>query len=256
MKTKLIILGCGSSIGVPRIDNYWGKCNKNNKKNRRSRCSAIIIKDNNLILIDTSPDLKNQLLVNKIKNISSVIYSHDHADQTHGIFELRPFYWKNNKKIDVYGNKQTIISLKKRFSYLFENVGTYRPFLKPHIIKKSFSLGERDNKVNFKTIIVKHGRVKTVGYIFENTAYLSDCNDLSIINMKQLKNLKYLILDCLRVEKAPTHFILKEALYVHSILKPKKTILTNLSLQFDYKNLTQKLPFNVHVAYDGLKLIL
>jgi len=256
MKTKLIILGCGSSVGVPRIDNYWGKCNKKDKKNLRSRCSAIIVKKNNFVLIDTSPDIKNQLIQNKIKNISSVIYSHEHADQTNGIFELRPFYWKNKQKVNVYGNKETIKALKKRFNYLFENVGSYKAFLKPHIIKKSFSLGSGDNKINFETITAKHGTAETVCYIFEKTAYLSDCNDLSIINMKKLKNLKYLIIDCLRVKKSPTHFTLKEALYVHSKLKPKKTILTNLSLKLDYKNLTQKLPFNVHVAYDGLKLIL
>ena len=97
MKAKLIILGCGSSVGVPRIDGFWGNCNKNNKKNIRTRCSAIILKGSNSILIDTSPDIRNQLINNKIKNISSVIYTHEHSDQTNGLFELRPFYWKNKK---------------------------------------------------------------------------------------------------------------------------------------------------------------
>ena len=92
MKSKLIILGCGSSVGVPRIEGFWGKCNKYEKKNHRTRCSAIIIKGSNSILIDTSPDLKYQLLTNKIKNISSVIFTHEHADQTNGLFELRPFF--------------------------------------------------------------------------------------------------------------------------------------------------------------------
>ena len=98
MKTKLIILGCGSSVGVPRIDGYWGKCNKKNKKNNRSRCSAILTKGTNSILIDTSPDIRNQLLSNDIKNVTSVIYTHEHADQTNGLFELRPFFWKHKKK--------------------------------------------------------------------------------------------------------------------------------------------------------------
>ena len=99
MKKKLIILGCGSSVGVPRIDGFWGGCDKKNKKNLRTRCSALIIKGSNNVLIDTSPDLKSQLLKNKIKNISSVIYTHQHADQVNGIFELRPFFWKNKKKL-------------------------------------------------------------------------------------------------------------------------------------------------------------
>ena len=98
MKTKLIILGSGNSLGVPRIDGNWGKCESKNKKNFRTRCSAIILRGSNSILIDTSPDIKKQFVDNKIKNISSVIYTHEHADQTNGIFELRPFYWKNKKK--------------------------------------------------------------------------------------------------------------------------------------------------------------
>ena len=99
MKSSLIILGCGSSIGVPRIDGYWGKCKKSEKKNYRTRCSAIIVKGSNAVLIDASPDIKNQLLVNKLSNISSVIVTHEHADQTNGLFELRPFFWKNKKKL-------------------------------------------------------------------------------------------------------------------------------------------------------------
>ena len=98
MNSKLIILGCGSSVGVPRADGYWGKCKKNNKKNLRTRCSAIIKKGKNTILIDTSPDIREQLLVNKIRQISSVIFTHEHADQTNGLFELRPFFWKYKKK--------------------------------------------------------------------------------------------------------------------------------------------------------------
>ena len=94
MSVKFIILGCGSSVGVPRIDGVWGKCKKKNKKNIRTRCSAAIIKGSNTILIDTSPDIKNQILSNKIKNISSVLFTHEHADQTNGLFELRPFFWK------------------------------------------------------------------------------------------------------------------------------------------------------------------
>ena len=108
MKAKLIILGCGTSIGSPRIDGFWGKSNKNNNKNLRSRCSAIILKGTNSILIDTSPDIRKQFLANKIKDISSVLITHRHADQTHGLFELRPFFWKYNKKINIYTDTGTI----------------------------------------------------------------------------------------------------------------------------------------------------
>ena len=254
MKSRLIILGCGSSVGVPRVDGFWGNCNKNNKKNKRTRCSAIIIKGSNSILIDTSPDLRTQLLSNKIKNISSVIFTHEHADQTNGLFELRPFFWKYKKKINVFGNLSTIKHLRKRQDYLFKKVSDYPPIVKSNIIKTNFSLGKLNEKVFFKTYSAKHGKTNSVIYVFEKVAYISDANDLSIINIKALRNLKFLILDCLKFKKHPTHFNLEEALFVHRLLKPKKTILTNLMHDVDYNFLLRILPKNVLPAYDGLSL--
>jgi len=254
MNSKLIILGCGSSIGTPRIDGYWGNCDKKNRKNIRTRCSAIIIKGSNFILIDTSPDIKNQLLSNKIKNISSIVFTHEHADQTNGLFEVRPFYWKYNKKINVYGNPRTIKHLKKRQDYLFSRITDYQPIVKANVINKKFSLGKLDEKIDFRTVEVKHGQTKSLVYIFEKTAYISDTNDLSIINIKELGNLNYLIIDCLYLRKHPSHFNLKEALFVHRQLKPKRTILTNLHYDMDYDYLLKILPKNVIPAYDGLSL--
>ena len=254
MKSKLIILGCGSSVGVPRIDGEWGRCDKNNKKNIRTRCSAIIIKGSNSILIDTSPDLRSQLLSNKIKDISSVIFTHEHADQTNGLFELRPFFWKYKKRINVFGNLSTIKHLRKRQDYLFKKVSDYPPIVKSNIIKTNFSLGKHDEKVFFKTFRAKHGKTNSVIYVFEKVAYISDAKDLSIINIKALRNLKFLILDCLKFKNHPTHFNLEEALFVHRQLKPKKTILTNLMYDVDYNFLLHVLPKNVLPAYDGLSL--
>ena len=254
MKAKLIILGSGNSLGVPKIDGSWGNCNKSNKKNIRTRCAAIILKGNNSILIDTSPDIKNQLITNKIKNLSSVIYSHEHADQTSGLFELRPFFWKYKKKINIYGNLKTINYLKKRFDYCFKSFNGYPAIVKANIIKKIFSLGNYNEKINFNTIQVTHGLIESTAYVFENTAYISDCNDLSIVNKKIFQNLKHLVIDCLRIKKSPVHFNLREALYVHSCLKPKKTILTNLNSDLNYDFLLKRLPKNVLPAYDGLKL--
>ena len=256
MKTRLIILGCSSSVGVPRIDGFWGSCNKNNKKNTRTRSSAIIIKGKNSVLIDTSADLRCQLLSNKIRNISSVILTHEHADQTNGLFELRPFFWKHKKKINIYGDTVTMNLIRKRHDYLFKKIGSYPPIVQSNIIKSKFSLGKSSEKIFFKAIKVKHGKTNSQGYIFENTAYISDCNDLSIINMKELKNLKYLIIDCLKLKKHFSHFNLSESLYVHQKLKPKKTILTNLHYDLDYNYLLKKLPRNVVPAYDGLKISL
>jgi len=254
MKSKLIILGCGSSVGVPRIDGFWGACDKKNKKNFRSRCSAIIVKGKNNVLIDTSPDVKNQLIKNNIKDISSVIFTHEHADQTNGLFELRPFFWNQKKRINVYGDSLTINYLKKTQHYLFKRNGDYPPIVKSNIIKGKFTLGKHKEKINFKSTKVKHGRINSVAYIFEKTAYISDCNDLSIIQNNLFKNLKYLIIDCLKYAKHPSHFNLAEALLVHSSLKPTKTILTNLHHDIDYNSLLKILPNNVIPAHDGLSL--
>ena len=256
MKLKLIILGCGSSVGSPRIDGFWGNCKKNIKKNTRTRCSAYIMKGSNSILIDTSPDIKYQLLANKIKNISSVIYTHEHADQTNGLFELRPFFWKNKKKIDIYGNFLTMNLLRKSQKYLFEKINSYDPIAKSNIINSKFSLGKGNEKISFDTINVKHGYTKSLAYIFEKIAYISDCNDMSIIKSNKLKNLKYLIIDCLKFKKHPSHFNLDDCLYIHNQLKPKKTILTDMHYDLDYNKLVKKLPKNVVPAYDGLKICL
>ena len=254
MNTNLIILGCGSSVGVPRIDGFWGKSIPRNKKNKRTRCSALIVKGNNHILIDTSPDIREQFIKNKIVDISSVIFTHEHADQTNGLFELRPFFWKYKKKINIYGNFRTIKYLKKRNDYLFQQISSYPPIVRANVIGKNFSLGSLKNKVSFKTITVKHGDISSIAYIFEKTAYISDSNDFSIINNKILKNLNYLILDCLKYSKHPSHFNLNDALYIHRNLKPKKTILTNLHHDLDYNFLLSKLPKNVLPAYDGLNI--
>ena len=145
MKTFLTFLGCGSSMGVPRADGYWGFCNKKNIKNYRTRCSVHISKGNNNVLIDTSPDLRFQLLRNKIRNISSVLYTHKHADQTHGINDLRAFFLKNKKKINVYADKITLSYLKNNFSYSFNDEIEYPAILNDNKLKSNFSLGSKRN---------------------------------------------------------------------------------------------------------------
>ena len=254
MKTFLTILGCGSSMGVPRSDGFWGSCDKNNIKNYRTRCSVVISKGNNNILIDTSPDLRFQLLKNKIKNITSVLYSHMHADQTHGINDLRVFFLKNKKKMDIYADKVTLDNLKKNFSYYFKNGPEYPAILKANKLKNNFSLGFNNELITFKSIKVKHGKINSIGYIFNNSAYISDCNKFSKSNLINLKNLKYFIIDCLRFKPHPSHFCFNEVLSILKEIKPAQTILTNLHSDLDYNILLKKVPINIKPAFDGLKI--
>ena len=144
--------------------------------------------------------------------------------------------------------------IKNRQEYLFKKVSSYLPIIKSNIIKSKFSLGKDNEKIIFRAIKASHGQTNSLIYIFEKTAYISDCNDLSIIKMKELKNLKYLIIDCLRFKRHPSHFNLEESIFVHHHLKPKKTILTNLHYTLDYNHLLNKLPFGIVPAHDGVKI--
>lgn len=259
-KTELILLGCGSSLGVPRIDGYWGRANKKNKKNRRMRCSLFIKYRGISIIIDTSPDIKNQLLNNKIKKIDFVVYTHDHADQTHGINELRPFFWINKKKIPTYADKKTSNYLLNSFKYLFVKQSKYyKPILKMNIINNIFFIKKNKNSIKLETIKVRHGDINSNGYLFNKIAYISDCSSISNVSLKKLMNLELLIIDCLKFKNHATHLNFKKCLSYIKILNPKKTILTNLHSDFDYLFLKKKLlkiSKNIIPGYDGLRVVI
>ena len=253
MPLKFIILGCGSSMGVPRIDGYFGNCNPKEKKNYRTRCSAIITSKNSNTLIDTSPDLRIQLLKNKIKNIDRILYSHFHADQTHGINDLRIFCLKNKKKIPVYTDKFTKNYLLNNFKYCFKKKSSYPPIAEFNYLKKNNVFIDNGKKLNIKSIRVKHGNVQCNAFIINNKcAYISDLNEIYKKDIKYFKNLKYFIVDCLRYKDHPSHYNLEQVLKLISLLKPKKSILTNLHSDLDYQSLKKKLPNNILPAYDGM----
>jgi len=255
MKVKFIILGCGYSLGIPRADGSWGKCNRKEKRNYRTRCSALIKSDSKNILIDTSPDLRAQLIKNNIINIDNVIFSHSHADQIHGINDLRIFSLKNKKKIPVYADKETEKYLKKNFSYCFNDTISYKAILKLNKIRKNFTFFDKGNSISIKCVPVQHGRIKSQSFIInKKCAYLSDANKIYDPDLKFFKNLKYLVIDCLRIKKHPSHFNLSEVINLTHIIKPKKTILTNLNSDLDYNYLLKNLPQNIIPAYDGLSL--
>tara|TARA_Y100000590_G_scaffold350071_1_gene401807 strand:- start:247 stop:1011 length:765 start_codon:yes stop_codon:yes gene_type:complete len=251
---KFIILGCGSSVGVPWITGNWGNCNKKNKFNLRSRCSAYLKKGNLSILIDTSPDIKKQLLDNNIKKIDYVLYTHEHADQTSGIFELRPFFWKNKKKINIFANKETLKKLKNNHDYCFYGGQGYIPILRGNLTKKKFSLRNKNDKVSIKSFYVNHGMIKSTAYIIDKLAYISDTNGIFKKDLNKLKGLEYLIIDCLKINSHPSHFNLEQAIKLSKKINAKKTILTNLHSDLDYNFLKNSLPKKIIPAYDGMIL--
>ena len=257
MSVKFKILGCGSSLGIPRIDGYFGKCNPKIKENYRSRCSALVTFNKLNILIDTSPDLKSQLLLNNIKKIDSVFYTHMHGDQTHGINELRVFYLKNKKKLDVFADKPTSKYLINSFNYCFNSSFGYPAIFNLKKLKKKHIIRNNNKKLIFESIKVKHGKINSVMYKINNScAYVSDVSKIYSKDLKKIKNLKYFIVDCLRFDPHPSHFNLKNILELVDIIKPKKTILTNMNNEIDYIEIKKLLPKNIIPAYDGMNFLI
>ena len=251
-----VILGCGSSMGVPRPDGFFGNCDPKNKKNYRTRCSGLIRTSDENILIDTSPDLRQQLLRHKINKIDKVLYSHIHADQTHGINDLRSFFINSRKQVNVYADKITSKYLKNTFSYIFKSFSKeYPATLKLNNLPKNILTKNNNKKIFIKSIIVEHGNVKSNCFIIDKKlAYISDVSKIYEKDYKYFKNLKYLIIDCLWYNYHPSHFNLETSLNVIKKFKPKNAILTNLSPVLDYKTLKKLLPKNVIPAHDGLTL--
>tara|TARA_B110000003_G_scaffold274314_1_gene313997 strand:+ start:503 stop:1279 length:777 start_codon:yes stop_codon:yes gene_type:complete len=256
MTIKFIILGCGSSMGVPRPDGFFGSCDPNNKKNYRTRCSALIKFENENILIDTSPDLRQQLLSNKISTINTVLYTHLHADQTHGINDLRFSYLKNKKKTPIYADQKTKKFLFSTFKYCFKSSNGYPAVLEFKKMKKNLIFKNKDKKISILNIPVKHGKINSLCYIInKKLAYASDTNLIFSKDLSSFKNLDFFIIDCLWKDKIhPSHYNLNQIYDLIKIIKPKKTILTNMHTDLDYQKLKNILPKNIVPGYDGMTL--
>ena len=253
MSIKFTILGCGSSMGIPRADGFTGVCNMNNKKNFRTRCSALIKFDNQNFLIDTSPDLREQLLKNKITSIEKVFYTHLHADQTHGINDLRPFFLTSKKQIPVFADYKTGKYLFSTFKYCFKTSDDYPSTLILNKLKKKYFFNNKEKRITIESIPTEHGNIESICYLVNNKlAYASDISMFYKKDYKKLMKLDYLIVDCLFYKNHSAHFNLNQVLELVKIITPKKTILTNMHSDLDYDQLKKKLPKNVVPGYDGM----
>jgi len=257
MPVKFIILGSGSSMGVPRADGYSGNCNLNNKKNFRTRCSALIKFEDSNFLIDTSPDLRSQLLKNKIKSIDKVFYTHLHADQTHGINDLRPFFLLNKKKIPVFADDKTSKYLNSTFKYCFKSSFGYPSTLELKNLKNKHTFKKNNKDILIESISTEHGKIESMCYLInKKLAYASDISLFYKKDYKKLSKLDYLIVDCLWYRNHSAHFNLDQVLNLVKILLPKKTILTNMHSDLDYDQLKKRLPKNIVPGYDGMAISL
>ena len=262
MTLTLTILGCGSSAGVPRPALGWGKCDPNNPKNRRRRCSLLAERTSEhgltRIVIDTSPDLREQLIDAHVDHIDAVFFTHEHADQSHGIDDLRSVVLHQRRRIPVYLNQSTAKDIVHRFSYCFVAPpgSDYPPILSQHSIEAgdSCSIDGKGGEVRLTAFNLKHGNIPALGYRIGDAAYTPDLSDIPRESWPALENLDLWIVDGLRYTPHPSHFSVTDALSWIDRFKPRRAIITNMHSDLDYEVLRHSLPENVVPAYDGMRL--
>ena len=262
MTLTLTILGCGSSGGVPRIGGDWGLCDPSNSKNRRGRCSIMLEKTETSgttrVLIDTSPDLREQMLSESVGEIDGVWFTHEHADHTHGIDELRAFFLRQRKRVPIWADGPTMAMLKNRFAYCFQSLAgsDYPPTLLPNLIEVPLEVTTNGAGGTLSAIpfLVHHGNSDALGFRFGTTAYTPDLNGIPEASAPYLSNLDLWIVDALKRDPHGSHFSLEETLNVIAHYKPRRAVLTNMHIDMDYDTLRAELPRGIEPAYDGQKL--
>lgn len=260
MSYRFTILGSGSSGGVPRIGNDWGACDPKNPKNRRRRSSFLIEKTSNngatQVLLDTSPDLREQLLDANISLLDGVVYTHAHADHLHGIDDLRVVFFNRRSRIPVYFDQVTGKVLHAKFGYCFEQpLGSdYMPILDGYEIAAyhPFEIEGEGGVISLQPFEQEHGNSKSLGFRVGDLAYATDVSVFPEKSKDYLQDLDVLILDALRYTTHPCHFSVEQALEIIEIYKPKRAVLTHLHVDLDYDELSKQLPEHVEPAYDGL----
>jgi phosphoribosyl 1,2-cyclic phosphate phosphodiesterase len=262
MSRTLTILGCGSSGGVPRIGGDWGSCNPHNPKNRRQRCSVMIEQTGETgttrVLIDTSPDMRQQMLQAEVKAIDGVWYTHEHADHTHGIDELRAFFLRQRHRIPIWADDATSAMLHARFSYCFATLegSDYPPIISRHriVAGEMVETPGAGGMLQALPFTVEHGTIMALGFRIGGLAYTPDLNGVPPASMAALEGLDLWIVDALKRTPHPSHFCLAETLAWIKRLQPRRAILTNMHVDMDYDTLARELPEGVEPAFDGMHI--
>ena len=258
------ILGSGSSAGVPRLGGPdgmgdWGACDPRNPKNRRRRCSILVRRGATQVLVDTSPDLREQLLAARVGHLDGVLMTHPHADQTNGIDDLRPLTFLMRKRVDMHADKATLNHLMRQFAYCFTapEGSEYPPIITGHVISEPFAPFEIKGQGGAIPVLAywqQHGPTRSLGYRFGPVAYSSDVNDLDDTAFAALEGIDVWILDALRHKPHPTHANVATALRWIERVRPRHAVLTNLHHDLDYEGLRAELPRGIEPAYDGMTL--
>lgn len=247
---KVRILGCGSSGGVPRLGSGWGACDPTEPRNRRTRCSLLASVKGKHILVDTSPDMREQLLAAGVSDIAAVFYTHLHADQAHGIDDLRGLVLLNRRRVPVYAEPDILEQLKSRFDYCFRQVKDYPPILDAHGLTGPVDVAG----VPVTPVRIVHGSIPATGYRIGDVGYIPDVSEIPEDAMSMFEGLSLFVIDALRYRPHPSHAHLARTMEWIDRLKPKRTVLTNMHIDLDYATLRRTLPDGVEPAYDGMEL--
>ncbi len=259
---RYTILGCGSSAGVPRIGNDWGECDPSNPKNRRRRCAMLVerIGQNGTTraLIDTGPDLREQLLSADISELDGVVYTHSHADHVHGVDDLRVVVYNLKRRLNVYADGPTANALIARFGYVFVQPegSAYPPILDLLNIDGPVTISGAGGDIMLEPFKAKHGRIDALGFRIGGLAYLPDVSDMYEESWAAVQGLDIWVLDALRREPHPTHAHLAQSLEWIAQAAPKQAVLTNMHIDLDYEAVAAETPAHVAPAYDGMVLSL
>lgn len=260
MSYKLTFLGTGSSGGVPRIGHHWGAADRTNPRNRRRRCSVVVQrmgpKGTTTVLVDTSPDLRDQCLQFDVVHVDGVLFTHDHADHTHGIDDLRGFAINERRRIDVHMDDLTWDGLQVRFRYCFEQKpgSNYLPILTRHriVAGEPVTIDGKGGPITALPILQDHGEMPSLGFRFGKLVYSPDIVGYPAESAAAFEGLDMWIVDALRIVPHPSHWSVKQALAQIERFKPKEALLTHMHVDLDYDELCRKLPAHVRPAYDGL----
>lgn len=264
MPLTVTILGCGSSGGVPRIGNDWGQCDPLNPKNRRRRCSLLVQRSGpdgvTNVLVDTSPDMREQLLGTDVSWLDGVLYTHEHADHIHGIDDLRVVAINGRKRIQVWADQRTNENLEQKFGYCFTQPSgsEYPAICDAHLITpyEKVNVDGPGGVVTALPFEQLHGNIRSLGFRFGKFAYSSDLHDIPNESLDHLKDLDIWVVDALRRTPHPTHFSLTDALEWIERIRPRRAVLTNMHVDLDYETLCKSLPAHVEPAYDGMAFAL
>jgi phosphoribosyl 1,2-cyclic phosphate phosphodiesterase len=262
MTLHFTILGCGSSAGVPRPALGWGHCDPNNSKNRRRRTSLLVERRApeglTRVLVDTSPDLREQLLDAEVDWLDGVFYTHEHADHTHGIDDLRTLFIKRRQRVDVYLDESTAAMMRSRFAYCFQSPpgSGYPPIVTERRLTAAVpvTVTGKGGPITALPFLQEHGDISSLGFRFAGLAYSCDLSGIPSSSLKTLSDLDVWIVDALRYTPHPSHFSVDDALRWIERIKPKRAVLTNLHADLDYDVLQGKLPAHVTPAFDGMRL--